>query len=236
MRVMDREVLLLVNSRELQNTGSSQAPVFEDDLISAARHHRPLRRQQFLAARALLRTGLEAATGVAAARWQITTDANGRPAAIGPGDDAPDVSLSHSGNRVATAIAWRGRVGIDIEMAREGRSADALAEAVLSPAERAVVARDGQAAFLRFWTLREAIGKANGGGFDTALSADGARLIGVGEVPAVVDLDGVSYALAQRALDGGSLAVAWMLTDEICDPLVHVAAALADERLAITGC
>jgi phosphopantetheinyl transferase len=239
MALMSREALLLVNSLQLQDTDLLQAPALQDDLISAQRHYRPLRRQQFVASRRLLRDQLAVATGVPAARWRITAEANGRPVVVGPGRKAgPDVSLSHSGSRVAAAVARKGRIGVDLETAREGRPFQAMAEAALSPAEQDLVARHGEPAFLRFWTLREAIGKAKGGGFESALALDGTRLVDVGRHPVVADIEGTPYALAHCALVNGSLAVAWMLTDAIRSPTDHLMMALRDDRLgfAIVGC
>jgi phosphopantetheinyl transferase len=213
MRPMVREAILLVNSRRLRDTEAVDQVAVSEDFIQSERHFRPLRRRQFLAGRSLLRAQLQQATGVPREAWRIAADGQGRPQAFVPGGPpGPDVSLSHSGELVAAALAMRGRIGVDVEMARAGRAAEALARAVLSTSEQAVVEVSGERAFLRFWTLREAIGKAG---------------VALGDGPVSVTLGGEHWILAHRAVDAGSLAVAWRIDEGALNGAVrHLAHAL----------
>ena len=104
--------------------------------------------------------------------WLLGKQPDGRPIAVGPSlGQAPAVSISHSGNWAAAAVISEGMVGIDIEVPRRPRNVEALAE-VFSDVERAVIAVDGEPALLAFWTIREAMAKANGGDIADALKID----------------------------------------------------------------
>jgi phosphopantetheinyl transferase (holo-ACP synthase) len=97
-------------------------------------------------------------------RARVVRNAIGRPTLYGF-PRAPHVSISHHQHFIATAMSTLGPVGIDVETIRDlpveamaarwfaPEEARALAE--LPPSERAL-------AFLRLWTLKEAVGKALG--------------------------------------------------------------------------
>jgi 4'-phosphopantetheinyl transferase len=86
-----------------------------------------------------------------------------------------EMSISHSGQRVAVAFTWGVPVGVDIEDLVPPRADASLIERALSAEEQAAlaaVAADGHnAAFLRYWTRKEAILKATGYGLAVALQA-----------------------------------------------------------------
>ena len=98
--------------------------------------------------------------------WRIVAESAGgesagRPVVLGPdGMPGPDLSISHSGQWVAAAMAQEGRIGIDVETPRAGRNCLGMAQAYFSQAECNVVEAEGQPALLAFWTMREAIAKA----------------------------------------------------------------------------
>ena len=182
----------------------------EVDRQAAANHRRETRARQTLVGRALIRRLLADATGISGAEWRIVTDAEGRPGAVAAnGRGGPDISIAHSGRWVACGLAERGRIGIDIEVERKQRDVQAIAKSVFSPAEQKAVAVDGQAAFLAFWTMREAIAKALGGGLGAALAMDGNALPQARDRSAVVVLAGRRWLLAQRGRPGFSVALAW---------------------------
>jgi 4'-phosphopantetheinyl transferase len=87
-----------------------------------------------------------------------------------------ELSISHSGERVAVAIAEGAQVGLDVEgqPALGGGDGRDLWEAVLRPGEQALVARLPEEvrgdAFLAVWTRKEAILKATGDGLDVAMT------------------------------------------------------------------
>lgn len=130
-------------------------------------------RHRFLAARWLLRELLAGAGGPQVARqWVVSAAAGQPPRAARPGagvaQPAPRVSLSHSGDWVAAAVA-DGPVGIDIEAwpPRRARDEDALLAAICHPDElpgwRQGAPGGPALRLLRCWTLKEAAVKALGG-------------------------------------------------------------------------
>lgn len=127
----------------------------------------PKRREQFLLGRMLLCHALRTEfVGGMFADWRLESTPGLKPRLLGPhGETGPDVSLSHSGQTVVCALLHGGRVGVDIEQSRP-RDFPALAEVVMTPAERArfhVLERDSHPTFFyRCWTAKEACAKAMG--------------------------------------------------------------------------
>jgi len=87
-----------------------------------------------------------------------------------------ELSISHSGDRVAVAIADGAQVGIDVEgpQALGGGDGHDLWDVVLRPSEQTLIARLPQdlraELFLAVWTRKEAILKATGDGLDVAMT------------------------------------------------------------------
>jgi phosphopantetheinyl transferase len=126
------------------------------------------------------------------------------------------VSLAHSGAMVACATASDGAIGIDVERMDSGRPLLALARAAFGPAETAEVRSGGIAAFYRIWTLREALAKASGNGFEllvnrkdlvAGLAAAGRRRIGEREwdLACWTPVEGYAMAFAREASDGAPI-------------------------------
>lgn len=116
--------------------------------------------------RALVRLLLGAHLGVPPAAVPISTVctlcgcANGKPHLAPP--RGVGFSVSHSGGRVAVAIAWGAEVGVDVE--EIGPVDDGVARRVLNPAER----RPGGAGFHLSWARKEAVLKATGHGLSVS--------------------------------------------------------------------
>ncbi|MFF8830062.1 4'-phosphopantetheinyl transferase family protein [Streptomyces sp. NPDC015131] len=130
-------------------------------------------RALYLTAHALLRQAVAAQLGTGAGEVRFTLECrhcdrpepHGKPAVAG---SALEVSLSHSGDRVAVAVSLAGPVGVDLEEAAgDGRAAE-LAPVVLSAAERtaleALPVGERAAGFTRYWARKEAVLKATGDG------------------------------------------------------------------------
>ena len=149
--------------------------------------------------------------------WRIVAESAGgesagRPVVLGPdGMPGPDLSISHSGQWVAAAMAQEGRIGIDVETPRAGRNCLGMAQAYFSQAECNVVEAEGQPALLAFWTMREAIAKALGGGLPLALALDGVALLAGRNAGCCGMFQGKSWVAAH--LDRGSvhMALAWTM-------------------------
>ena len=129
-------------------------------------------RRQRLQAVILLGNMLES-MGIDPRRVSLGREATGRPFLLQ--QDNMDISLSHSARYVACAVlVGEGRVGIDVE--EYGRWTDERAcramERFFGPEERAEA--HTAEAFVRLWTLKEAICKLDGRG--NPLRVDTARL------------------------------------------------------------
>ena len=122
----------------------------------------------FITAHALLRYALWCATAVA--DWQFSVNPFGKPELSPPfGSPRLRFNLSHSNTLAACAICRGYDIGVDIEAVDDGLAYDDVAAHVFTAHERAQLASCPAAsrstAFLRMWTLKEALMKACGSGF-----------------------------------------------------------------------
>ncbi len=133
------------------------------DRLQSRRHRRPLRQQQFVAGRALLR-GLLAQAGYANSDQALLNhDQNGRLRLLDPGGhlDSYSLSLAHSGELIVVALTTWGEVGIDIErMVAKDNIAEigAFAFGPHAPHLSADPLRD----FYALWTSHECVAKMLG--------------------------------------------------------------------------
>lgn len=100
----------------------------------------------------------------------IEYDARGKAHVCG---DGLQFNVSHSGGALALAVSRSQPLGIDLEHQRRPRRAIELAQRFFAPHEAAALQRlpesEQQAAFLRLWTRKEALVKAEGGGISGSL-------------------------------------------------------------------
>ena len=123
----------------------------------------PAARRRFAASRALLRTLLQSATGVAAAGWELSAQAGEAPRAwprVAADALSLHVSLSHRLDWVAAAVATT-PVGVDLDCERPARSdpqerAALMLAAAERPAWEALPAGAREPALLARWTAKEA--------------------------------------------------------------------------------
>jgi len=99
---------------------------------------------------------------------------HGKPWLIGrPG--GLELSLSHSGGRIALAVARLAPVGVDVEQVRDHLDVSGLARYALTPDERVGLAglpsSERVPAFLTSWTRKESVLKATGAGLRVAASS-----------------------------------------------------------------
>lgn len=128
----------------------------------------PQRRRQFVAGRGLARQLAAACAGAVPGDWRVDVDARGAPRLCRRDEGAQlHVSIAHSGDRVACAVAAT-PLGIDLETAARPRDLLAVAGFVfpaglrddLTALDDAMRARE----FYRWWALAEAHGKRDGDG------------------------------------------------------------------------
>lgn len=147
-----------------------------DEHERADRFHFERDRRDFIAAHALLRSMLAFHLGRPASTWQFATGAFGKPAIAGS-FRVPDIdlSLSHTRDLVAAAVASHCAVGVDVEKIDRAKADFNLAPTYFAPAEveilRRTPPREQVPCFFRLWTLREAYLKATGAGLGTPLDS-----------------------------------------------------------------
>ncbi len=103
------------------------------------------------------------------ARYDYLYGPHGKPYFADPG--LPYFNLSHSGDYVVVALAGT-ECGIDLQKREEGKNLISLAERFFTPGEAEKVRLEGEPAFYRLWTRKEAYGKCTGEGIARALKID----------------------------------------------------------------
>lgn len=120
----------------------------------------------------------------------IETGEHGKPYI----EDFLSFSVSHTGNAWAVLIATED-CGLDIQFSKPCRNMDRISEKYYTEEERALIAEEGEEAFWKVWTRREA-----------AIKAVGATV--VSSVPDVtgesVVIDGTEYWLSEVELLGAA--------------------------------
>jgi 4'-phosphopantetheinyl transferase len=128
-----------------------------------------------IAAHGLLKEMLRDRFGLAPDDWRLSYGAPGtKPRLVGLSCAELDVNITHSRGMVACAVGTECLVGIDAEPL--DRDVDlASATEILSADERCWLSRqplsEAKGKFLRLWTLKEAVIKADGRGFGLPLDA-----------------------------------------------------------------
>jgi 4'-phosphopantetheinyl transferase len=155
----------------------------EDERARAARFVFPDHRRRYVVSHAALRLVLAHYLDEDPRLLRFERATHGKTRLARPWAGDYEINLSHSAERALIAVARAREVGVDIEVHRPDLDVHALAQYVLSPAERAsfaaLSAADRRAAFFRAWTRKESFIKAIGEGlacplesFDVSL-ADG---------------------------------------------------------------
>jgi 4'-phosphopantetheinyl transferase len=175
-------------------------PLSQAERARAARFATSQLKIQWSRARFALRSVLARYLGIGPEALVFETAEHGKPFLldVSGGASPLEFNLSHSGEHVLVAVAWRHPVGVDIEAVRAMDDADAIVERNFSPLERAAYralpAERRLSAFFDGWTRKEAFIKAEGQGlhrplksFSVSLDTD-ARLIAVDDDPAAAAL------------------------------------------------
>lgn len=127
-------------------------------------------RRRSLVARATLRTLLGRHLDRDPRALRFVVGEQGKPALA---ENEVEFNVSHSGGHVAIAISDAGPIGVDLEAVRATSDLLQLAERFFSPAEadvvRAAAESDRAARFFSYWTAKEAVIKAAGGGLSLDL-------------------------------------------------------------------
>lgn len=137
----------------------------------AERLVRPRDGRRFVRCRGALRTILGQLLDLPAAAVEFQVGPGGKPVLRSESEsDRPAIrfNVSHSGELALIAVSRRRELGVDVEMTRPISQADRIVESYFTAAERAeflaAPEADRPAAFIRGWTRKEAILKAQGVG------------------------------------------------------------------------
>jgi len=197
------------------------APLHDDSTASAllddaerARYaalRSPHDRARFATGRALARCALAFSLGTDPAAIALVTRC---PACGGPHgkpvmatNTGVDFSIAHAADRVVVATSRGAAVGVDVERIRAVEGLDAPDAGVLGEAERAILRslpeQQRDAAFMRYWTRKEAVLKATGDGLVLPMAA--LRVTAPDQPPAVTGWpeDGPGRAVRMLDLDAG---------------------------------
>ena len=169
-------------SEPLAHAGVAAGLLDATERERCAQLRRDADRARFVTGRILARHALAAELGVEPAEIELITccptcgGRHGKPRLGGRDDDAIDFSIAHAGARVVVATCRGAAVGVDVEPDRAVGELGTARAGVLAAEERAVLhelapaRRD--AAFLRYWTRKEAVLKATGDGLMTVAMSD----------------------------------------------------------------
>jgi 4'-phosphopantetheinyl transferase len=175
-----------------------------DEQRRAQRFLSPRARQQFIAARAALRSILSRYVKCAPAQIRFLVGPLGKPALTDPGHPPLHFNLSHSGELALVAVTHAGEIGVDVEQVRERSTADRLAERFFHPNEVAELRRlpieQRTIGFFNAWTRKEAWLKATGKGISYGIDRVEVTLV-PGHTPRVLSVDGNTAAAGAWSLE-----------------------------------
>lgn len=178
----------------------------EQDRASRFRFERD--RNAFIAAHGLLRHALRQATG--REDWRFDTGSHGKPVLVAEeGIVAPDFNITHTPGLAACGVTLGGSIGVDAELRGRAANVAGVAERCFTPDERQrleAAGSDRDRLFIEFWTLKEAVAKADGRGLSMDLQS-----FSVATDPCTVRFKGdgaLSWRLALTTLERHCLAVA----------------------------
>lgn len=176
-----------------------------DERARAAAYASPVERARRVTARVLLRRVLGVVLGLRPEDVHIERADRGKPAVA---DGSVHFNLSHSGGLVVIAVGPR-PLGVDVERAASAAAFPMTAASRLATAaeRRALLGLGGPARaaeVLRFWTRKEAVGKARGLGLDDDLCTLDAWRPGCG--PVTVQADGQGWTVDDLAVPAGFVA------------------------------
>ena len=145
-----------------------ESTLSDDEREHALRLRFPRGRRLFLRRRALKRFLLGRFLGVAAAELRFVENGLDKPRLAAPYEGRVHYSGSDSESLYLLALSTVGVVGVDVEAPGPGWDWEGVAELYLDAPRlaqlRGVPLAEAQEAFLRFWGLHEAFGKATGTG------------------------------------------------------------------------
>jgi len=147
----------------------------DDERVRADTFRFETDRKRFIVRRGLLRRILGETLDTDPASIRFATTSVGKPYLAFPEHSGIWFNLSHSGDQIAYAFSGHAELGIDIERIRTVDSIDRLARNYFSAEEYALVvnlpAWEKNKAFIKLWSIKEALIKASGWSLEHGLLA-----------------------------------------------------------------
>jgi phosphopantetheine--protein transferase-like protein len=136
-----------------------------------------LMQKTFLYSRYLVKNALSEILQIEPSQINFTIDKNGKPFLL----DSPwYFSISHSEDLCGFAISQK-PIGLDIQMAGDGKSAEKLIKRFFHPSESAYFSQQDEngkrEVFYRLWVIKESWGKAKGTGLQNLQTLDFSEVI-----------------------------------------------------------
>lgn len=146
-------IMLIVQLANL-NTATINYALLSEQIINDANQMNGQRKKQFLICRSILADLLNQYCHCSTLPT-IVIGENSRPCFLD--QTLPDFNISHSQDRVAVAISLNGKVGLDIELARQRKHYLKVAENFFDDDEYQwmIAQTDTLSAFWQLWTLKE---------------------------------------------------------------------------------
>jgi 4'-phosphopantetheinyl transferase len=158
----------LLPDAQVERTCSALAHTLSpDEQERASRYLRQPHRQRFVARRGMLRWLIARYLGCRPESLRFRLDGLGKPALQRPAASALAFSVSQTEGLALLAFAWDCRLGVDVELLRDGVDSAGVGRDIFSCIEQKTLeaARpDSAAAFFRIWSRKEALLKALGTG------------------------------------------------------------------------
>jgi 4'-phosphopantetheinyl transferase len=202
-----------------------------DEVIRSSGFRFARDRDHFICCRGAVRSILGLYLNLAPSSLEFRLGPKGKPMLDGAAkSSALQFNVSHSHGLALLAIAWKRRVGIDLEKIQQLSGADRIVDRFFSPREaseyRRLAEGEKHEAFFRVWTRKEAFLKATGEGMTTSMDwfdvslvpGDPPRLLSVVGRPeeagrwSLLDLvpqPGYAASLALECLDLAWLGYQW---------------------------
>jgi 4'-phosphopantetheinyl transferase len=162
----------------LRQQGGLCSFLSSEEISRAERLRVPEKREAFIAARAALRVVLARYLGLAPRQVELAYLSDGKPQLADPEMAAQlQFNLSHSGDWMVLALSAGVPVGVDVEQVRSVRANGWALAQLFCAAERETLAalpeEQRDAAFIAAWTMKEAVGKADGRGVRVRVDTTG---------------------------------------------------------------
>ena len=171
----DGEVVFAFVPLDHEPGPAEHALVDAEERARSERFVYPADRRRYLVAHAALRQFLAATLGISADAVRYAAAEHGKPRLRSSGAEGLFFNMSHSGECALLAVSRCGPLGVDLEAQREVAMLAEVAAKNFSVAERRQLfdlsPEEHPQAFLRCWTRKEALLKADGRGLSLPLDS-----------------------------------------------------------------